>query len=77
MDRLNLSVAYTEMVHLLPHSYLSLRGDKVSMLTHIYPHKPLRYTEMTVCNHQADSHVMCGLISDLVICKFRKKYGHT
>ena len=43
-----------------------------SMLTYIYPHKPLRRTEVTICNHQADSHFMCGLMSDLVICKFRK-----
>ena len=33
----------------------TLRGDKVSMLSHIYPHKPLRKIELTVCNHQADS----------------------
>ena len=50
----------------------TLRGDKVSMLTHLYPHKPLRKTEVTICNHQPDSHFMCGLMSDLVICKFRK-----
>ena len=30
-------------------------GDKVSMLTHIYPYKPLRKIEVTICNHQADS----------------------
>ena len=33
----------------------SLGGDKVSMLTHTYPHKPLRKIEVTICNHQADS----------------------
>ena len=33
----------------------SLGGDKVSMLTHTYPHKPRRKTEVTICNHQADS----------------------
>ena len=26
-----------------------LRGDKVSMLTHIYPHKPWRNIEVTIC----------------------------
>ena len=31
------------------------RGDKVSMLTHTYPHKPQRKTKVTICNHQADS----------------------
>ena len=48
----------------------TLRGDTVSMLTHIYTHKPLRKTEVTICNHQADSHFVCDLMSDLVICKF-------
>ena len=33
----------------------SLGGDKVSMLTHNYPHKPLRKIEVTICKHQADS----------------------
>ena len=32
-----------------------LGGDKVSILTHPYPHKPLRKIEMTICNQQADS----------------------
>ena len=31
------------------------RGDKVSMLTHTYPHKPLRKIKVTTYNHQADS----------------------
>ena len=35
----------------LPH----LRGDKVSMFGHTYPHKPLRKIKMTICNHQTDS----------------------
>ena len=53
-----------------------LKGDAVSMLTHIYPHKPLRKIEVSICNHQVDSPVIlcvapgCGLISDLVISKF-------
>ena len=33
----------------------ALGGDKVSMLTHTYPHKPLGNIEVTICNHQADS----------------------
>ena len=37
------------------HKFFPLRGDKVSMLTHTYPHKPLRNTEVTICNHQTDS----------------------
>ena len=31
----------------------TLWGDKVSMLTHTYPHTPLRKIEMTICSHQA------------------------
>ena len=34
---------------------LPLEGDKMSMLTHTYPHKLLRKIEVTICNHQADS----------------------
>ena len=34
---------------------VTVRGAKVSMLSHIYPHKPLRKIELTICNHQADS----------------------
>ena len=47
-----------------------LEGDKVSMFTHTYPHKPPRNIKVTTCNHQAD--FMCGLMSCLVVCKFRK-----
>ena len=39
-----------------PHVHgTTLWGDKVSMLTHIYPHKPWRDIEVTICKHQADS----------------------
>ena len=30
-------------------------GDKVSVLTHTYPHKLLRKIKVTICNHQVDS----------------------
>ena len=30
-------------------------GDKVNMLAHTYPHKPLRKIKVTICNYQADS----------------------
>ena len=33
----------------------TLRGYKVSVLTHAYEHKPLRKIAMATCNHQADS----------------------
>ena len=43
--------------------------DKVSMLTHIYPHKPWRNIEVTICNiTRLTAHFMCGLMSDLLIC---------
>ena len=32
---------------------LTLWGDKVSILTHTYPHKPK--IKVTICNHQADN----------------------
>ena len=35
--------------------YCSPHNTIVSMLTHTYPHKPLRKTKLTICNHQADS----------------------
>ena len=35
--------------------FLTLGGDKVSMLTHSYPHKSLRLIKATIRNHQADS----------------------
>ena len=36
-------------------SFFPLWGDKVGMLTHTYPHKPLSKTEVTIGNHQTDS----------------------
>ena len=48
---------------------LTLWGDKVSMLTHIYPHKPWREIEVTICKiTRLTAHFMCGLMSDLLIC---------
>ena len=47
----------------------TLWGDKVSMLTHIYPHKPWREIEVTTCKiTMLTAHFMCGLMSDLLIC---------
>ena len=40
---------------------IALEGDKVSMLTHTYSH-----------NHQADSHFICYLMTDMVICKLKE-----
>ena len=47
----------------------TLRGDKVSMLTHTYPHKLLRKIKVTVCNYQVDC-PHYDVMSNLVICKF-------
>ena len=58
-------------------SEFSLGGDKVSMLTHIYPHKPQGNIEVTICNHQADSPLFVWpdvWSGDLQVYK---KYGHT
>ena len=53
-----------------------LGGDKVSMLTHTYPHNPLKI-EMTIyAITRLTAHFMCGLMSDLVICKFRKVWSY-
>ena len=54
----------------------TLGGDKVSMWTYAYPHKPLRKIKMTICNHQSDSPPLCDLMSDLVICKFRNAWSY-
>ena len=48
---------------------LPLWGDKVSMLTDIYPHKPWRNIEVTICKiTRLTAHFMCGLMSHLLIC---------
>ena len=62
---------------IVPHLTCPLEGDKVSMLTHTYPHKPLRKIEVTICNHQADSPlcVWPNVWSDDL--KVYKNYGHT
>ena len=39
----------------LRQSVQNKRGDKVSVLTHTYPHKPLMNIRVTICKHQADS----------------------
>ena len=43
------------------------------MLIHIYPLTPQRNIEVTICKYtRLTAHFMCGLMSDLVICKFKK-----
>ena len=44
-------------------------GEKVSMLTHVYPHKARRKIKVIICKIiRLTAHFMCGLMSDLVIC---------
>ena len=52
---------------------MSLRGDKVSMPTHVYPHKLLRKINWRCAITRLAAHVTCGLMSDLVICNHRKE----
>ena len=40
---------------LAPSSCCHLRSDKVSMLTHTDPHKPLVKIKLTTCHHQDDN----------------------
>ena len=44
---------------------LLLVDDKVSMLTHTYPHIHLRKIKVTICNHQADSPIYLYVASDI------------
>ena len=54
-------------------SSLPLGDDKVSMLTHTCPHKPQRKIKVTISKiTRLTTHFLCGLMSDLVICKFWK-----
>ena len=46
-------------------------GDKVSMLEHTHPHKPLRKIKVAIYSQPA-TYFMYGLMSDPVICKFTK-----
>ena len=52
---------------------VTLGGDKASMFTHTYPHKPLGKIKVTICNHQADSSLY---VSELVIYKFRQVWSY-
>ena len=57
------------------------RGDKVSLFTFIYsPHRTLRNIKYpsTITRLTAHFNSICGLMSNLVVCKHRKRaYGHT
>ena len=50
---------------------LTFMGDKVSMLTHIWPYKPLTWWRLKWLSAitRLTAHFTCGLVSSLVICK--------
>ena len=50
-----ISVVFIDSLFHTGSSPNSLGDDKVSMLTHTYPHKPQGRNKVTICNHQADS----------------------
>ena len=49
-----------------------LWGDKVSMLIHIYPHKPQRKIKVAVFKITRLTADLCGLMSARLICNFIK-----
>ena len=65
------NIAYEKGHALLHRSFCSLRGDKVStcMLTHTYPHKPLRKIKWPSAITRLTAHFTCGLMSDLAVCR--------
>ena len=61
--------AFTNKQFFLLQSRKAPLGGKVSMLTHIYPHKARRKIEVIICKiTRLTAHFMCGLMSDLLIC---------
>ena len=49
---------------------------RLSMLTHIYPNKPLMKWFWQSAITRLTDHYICVALSDTVIWKIRKKYGH-
>ena len=69
--------------HLIRMSCIHM-GDTGRLLTHTYPHKPLRKIKVTMCRHQvgflSDLVIIqftCILESQVVICMQRQECGHT
>ena len=50
----------------------TLGDDNVSMLTHTYPHKPVRNINWPSSIIKSTVHVVCGVMSGLVIRKHRQ-----
>ena len=55
----------------------NLGRDKVSMLTHTYPHKPLRKIKVTICNHQSGGPLCVVALCLIWWFASLEKYGHT
>ena len=75
----NISVTNFYCFHVIKFTVhpVPLWGDKVSMLTHTYPHKPRRKIEVTICKiTRLTAHFMCGLMFDLLIFKFMKVWSY-
>ena len=51
LPELAVSPSHPIMQLRLESSFVTLGGDRVSMLTHTYPHKPLRKIKVTIWNH--------------------------
>ena len=66
---------YIYFWHFPPFCSFSLGDEKVSMFT--YPHKRLKNIKLIIYYHQADSPLLFGLMSDLVILQVQKMYGYT
>ena len=65
---------------LCSHSFLllaTLWGDKVSVLTHTYPHKPLRKIEVAICSDEVDSPFYCARRLTGWFASKEQKYSYT
>ena len=54
----------------------TLRGDKVSMLAYTCLYKSFRKIKLPSAIIKLTAHFTCSLMSTLMICKYRKEYGH-
>ena len=84
--RLDISLSFFSVLQHLSTSVLTMpvflltqrpMGDKVSVLAHTCPHKPLKKTEWLPAIARLTAHFTCGMIPDHVICKHSNEYGQT
>ena len=62
-------------IHFIDHT-ISLRGNKVSMLTNTCPHKPLRTVKVALGNSQAECPFCLRSDISLVINKLKNEDGY-